>query len=237
MAGKKIWVVYENGGLLTEVEASSERSALDTASAYYGVSRKRLYAVPKSGATGRRSHSTRSANKAKRSHATKKTSDKINIDQLAKMLGLPDWEDVDERNQDYYHEMARGAEDEEAEMKAQEEAQSELYGQWYDAVERVGENLFGEHGLELSQTGKQGTPSRRYEFKVVPTNSWNDAANKIRETINGVGDFHFDDLAEFLRVNSSTARQAVLSHLGYIRDYPAVYGGSGPRQMYDAAIR
>lgn len=79
------------------------------------------------------------------------------------------------------------------------------------------------------------TDKRRYDFKIVPSNSWDDAANKIRETINGVGTFHFNNLREFLSSGPYTARQAVLSHLGYIKRYPDVYGGSGARQLYDRA--
>ena len=52
-AKKKIWSVYEKGaryeGPLTEVEASSEKNALDTAAFVYGFegpSRKKLYALP-----------------------------------------------------------------------------------------------------------------------------------------------------------------------------------------------
>ncbi len=188
-------------------------------------------AVVEGRASGTASSPKRSA------HATKvtrdKTSDKINIDEVAKLLGLPDWDRITELNQDHYWEMSRGAPDEEAEMKAQHEAEEDVYAQWYDAVEHTADNLFGEHGLEIHPTGKQGTEKRRYDFKIVPQTSWKDAAEKIRETINGVGDFHFDDLAEFLRSGPYTARQAVLAHLGYIKRYPAVYGGLGANQMYE----
>jgi hypothetical protein len=64
-----------------------------------------------------------------------------------------------------------------------------------------------------------------------------DAADKIRETINGVGDVHFNSLGEFLKAEASTAKQAVLSHLGYVKRYPAVYGGLGANQMYEQAWR
>jgi hypothetical protein len=179
----------------------------------------------------------RAAHATKKAVKTNKTSDKITIDQLAKMFELPDWDRIDEMNQQHYWEMSRGAEGEEAQMEAEREAQDDVYGQWYDAVESVASKLFEEHGLELSPTGKQGTEKRRYDFKIVPSTSWDDAANKIRETINGVGDFHFNDLKEFLRSGPYSARQAVLSHLGYIRRYPAVYGGLGARQMYEHAWR
>ena len=153
------------------------------------------------------------------------------------MFDLPDWERIDERNQQHYWEMSRSAEGEDAQMDAESEARDEVYGQWYDAVESAASKLFEEHGLELDPTGKQGTEKRRYDFKIVPSNSWNDAANKLRETINGVGDLHFNDVKEFLHAGPYSARQAVLSHLGYIKRYPAVYGGQGAHQMYEQAWR
>jgi hypothetical protein len=177
------------------------------------------------------------ATKAKTKTDRDKTSDKINIDQIAKLLGLPDWDRIDDLNQSHYWEMSQGVADEEEQLDAERAAQDDVYNQWYDAVEHTADNLFGEHGLEIKPTGKQGTEKRRYDFKIVPQNSWNDAADKIRETINGVGDFHFDNLTEFLRSGPYTARQAVLSHLGYIKRYPAVFGGLGPNQMYEQAWR
>lgn len=65
---KKIWNVYEVGaryeGPLTEVEASSERSALDTAADHFGVRRDRLYAIPMS--TTKTPSSSAHATKARR---------------------------------------------------------------------------------------------------------------------------------------------------------------------------
>lgn len=180
------------------------------------------------------------------SHATKaksnsKTSDKIDIDQLAKLLDLPDWERVDEMNQQHYWEMSRGAEDEEAQMEAEREAQDDVYAKWYDAVEHAATKLLDEHGLELQPAGKWHPSTytktraerRPHQMKIVPSKSWDDAANNLRETINGVGDFHFNNLREFLASGPYTARQAVLSHLGYLKRHPHVYGGPSPRQMYE----
>ena len=167
-------------------------------------------------------------------------SDKITIDQLAKLLGLPDWGSVDEKNQHNYWEMSRGAEGEDAQIKAEQEAQEEVYRQWFDAVESTAEKLLGEHGLELlamKHTRKVNQNYRPHALKIIPSKSWDDAADKIRETINGVGDFHFDNLKEFLHAEAATARQVVLSHLGYIKRYPAVYGGLGANQMYESAWR
>jgi len=176
-------------------------------------------------------------------HATKtsdKTSDKITIDQLAKLFDLPDWERIDEMNQQHYWEVSRGAEGEEAQMEAESEARDEIYRQWYDAVESAATKLFEEHGLELlamKNTRKVQKNYRPHVLKIIPSKSWSDAADKIRETINGVGTLHFNTLKEFLDSGPYTARQAVLSHLGYIKRYPAVYGGLGANQMYEQAWR
>jgi hypothetical protein len=178
-------------------------------------------------------------------HATKakasdKQSDKITIDQLASLFGLPAWDRVDEMNQHNYWEMSRGAGDEDAQMEAEQKAQEEIYRQWYDAVEHVAEKLLGEHDLELlamKHTRKVNQNYRPHVLKIIPTKSWSDSADKLRETINGVGDFHFNNLREFLEAEASTARQAVLSHLGYVKRYPDVYGGLGANQMYESAWR
>jgi len=190
---------------------------------------------------------TPSARAPRRGHAVRKTttekagaSDKITIDQLAKLFDLPDWERVDETNQHNYWEMSRGAEGEDAQMEAEQEAQTEIYNRWYDAVEHVAEKLLGEHGLELlamKHTRKVQKNYRPHTLKIIPSKSWSDAADKIRETINGVGTHHFDTLREFLDSGPYTARQAVLSHLGHIKRYPAVYGGLGANQMYEHAWR
>jgi hypothetical protein len=174
---------------------------------------------------------TKTRGKTTRSSAKKPTSSKIDLDRIVKLFGLPEWDDLDERTLHYYHEAARGAEDEEA---AADAARDELYRNWYDAVTSVAERLFGEHGLNLIAVGKGDRP---YEFKIAPQTSWDAAANWIRETINGVGYFHFNNLREFLDSGPYTAQQAALSHLGSIADHPRVYGSGSARTMYDAAMR
>jgi hypothetical protein len=181
-------------------------------------------------ATGRGA-STRHHATVKKPSAKGKTTTKIDVDRLVKMFGLPEWNDIDERNHHYYWEAARGAEDEEA---AEQAARDELYHKWYDAVTGVAERLFGEHGLELDPAGKGDRP---YEFRIVPKKDWKDAADKIRTTMGGVGYFDFNTLREFLDSGPYTAQQAVLSHLGTISDYPSVYGGSSARSMYDQSMR
>jgi hypothetical protein len=176
-----------------------------------------------------------------------KSTDRIDIDQLAKLFHLPAFDDVQERNWEYIANAGDDAirasdydeENSEAEKlreDAEQAAGEELYSKWYDAVEHVADELFGEHGLDLKPVDKR-IKLRAYTLRIVPHVSWNDAADRIRETINGVGEFYFEDLQEFLMSGPWTARQAVLAHLGYIRSYPAVYGGPGPNQIYDSFVR
>jgi hypothetical protein len=181
-----------------------------------------------------------------------KSSDKLNIDQLAEMFGLPAFDDLQERNWEYVADAGAAAEraaiededvtDRQAEKireEAEQAAGDELYGNWYDAVERVAESLFNAHGLVLVAKPHKGrkTDRRPYEFKIAPEVSWADAADKLRETINGVGEFHFSSLREFLDSGLWTARQAVLEHLGSIRRYPEVYGGSSPQRIFEQSWR
>lgn len=195
------------------------------------LSGKRPASRPRTRVSGRPAHATKA-------QPGDKGSDKRTIDQLAKMFDLPDWEGVDERNQHYYWEMARGAEDEDAQMAAEQEAQEEVYRKWYDAVERTAEQLLGEHGLGLlamKHTRKVHQNYRPHVLKIIPTKSWADAADKLRVTISGYGDGQFNSLQEFLDYSGETPRQAVLSNLGYIRHYPEVYGSQSARQLYDQA--
>lgn len=202
---------------------------------------KRIAAAERRGTRKSVTHATKAKTPTARAAASAdKNSDKITIEQLAKLFALPDWDKIDEMNQQHYWEMSRGAEGEEAQIDAEREAQDEVYRQWYDAVEHVAEKLFGEHGLEflaMKHTRKVQKDYRPHQLKIIPSMTWSDAADKIRETINGVGDFHFDSLREFLDSGPYTARQAVLAHLGYIKRYPAVYGGLGANQMYEHAWR
>lgn len=227
-----LWSVHPRGYAPFMVRSKSE--AFDQA---LGLSAKAGTHTSK--ASGSR-HATKAKTRtaAGREAATHVPSgDKITIDQLAKLFNLPDWDRIDEMNQQNYWEMAKGADDEEA---AEQAAQTEVYNRWYDAVESTAEKLLAEHGLELlamKHTRKVHANYRPHALKIIPTKSWDDAANRLRETINGVGDFHFDTLREFLDSGPYTARQAVLSHLGYIKRYPAVYGGLGANQMYEQAWR
>ena len=170
-------------------------------------------------------------------HEMKQLSDKTTIEELARTFDLPSWDRIDELNQEFYWQQSHGAEDEEAQLEAEREAQEEVFATWYDAVESAVSKLFEAHGLELKGVTRRKGERRPFELKIIPTTSWTDAANKIRETINGVGSFYYRDLREFLSSGPYTPRQAVLSHLQWIKRYPDVYGTTSAHRLYENAWR
>lgn len=165
---------------------------------------------------------------------------KINIDQLATLLDLPTWERIDELNVDFYGEGLDFSEDNEEEsLQAESERQNEVFKSWHDAIMAVAEKLFENHGLELDPVKfKRKVPdgTRPYEFIIKPMVSWDDAALRTIATINGYGMFHFNSLKDFKDSGPYTARQGVLSHMQWMRYYPAIYGERSLRQQYDNAF-
>jgi hypothetical protein len=178
--------------------------------------------------------------------ARRPISDIVTVDDLAGQFGAEHIDSFDERvsmNSETYgyvyrEALARGMTEEEAEeaaRRAEDEEREEAVGRYADAITSVADRLYGEHGLELVPRNPRG--GRAWEFKVVPRISWEDAANHIRETINGVGQFYFESLRDFLESGPWTARQAVLSHLHWIADWPRVYGSGTASSMVDRQLR
>lgn len=170
--------------------------------------------------------------------------DKISISDLASMLGLPDFDQIDELNTDYvwdsgnaaYKESIRDGESESKAEKARERAeglaQVEVFGKWHSGVMNAADHLFGEHHLQLSPVSAKKALGT--EFKISPKTTWDAALKQIIETINGVGMFHFSSVREFLQSGPyATARIGVLTHLSHIKDYPRVYGGTSAQRLFD----
>ena len=155
----------------------------------------------------------------------KQPSEFINLGQLAKLLEIAPWDEIDEMNADYYAEAGGGTEEGEA------EAGAELFSKYHDALTSTADEVFGESGLVLVPRRK--AEKRPFEYKIAPEKSWNDAAARILKTINGIGMFEFRGLKEFLDSGPYTARQAVLQHLGYIRRRTDVYGGPSPSRQFE----
>jgi hypothetical protein len=154
---------------------------------------------------------------------------KLHVLDIAKMFGIPEADDFEDSNWMYLDQFG----DDE-----REEAQQNLYNSWHDGVMYVAEKLFGEHGLILVPTGRGAKKDRPYFYKVMPEKSWQHAAGKIVNTINGVGMFRFDSVRDFVYVTSSkNVREAVLSHLRSIRDWPDVYGGRSASLLFESQLR
>lgn len=119
---------------------------------------------------------------------------------------------------------AEGKSEEEAEKYAAEAEQAEIdevLKKYMNELESVFEQMCSDHGLEVT---KHTSKKKGIYFTLTPKKSWRDAAECIRDTINGVGSFYFSSLKEFLASGPYTAREAVLTHLHWMKRRPDVYG-------------
>lgn len=170
-----------------------------------------------------------------------KLKDTFDISEIAGLLGVPNPDEF-EYNGDAYHftfmeSIKEGLSDSEAEEKAQtaeQDEQDEQFHQIYDAIESVAGTFFEYHGLELNKivSGK-----RSGMYRVTPVKDWLYTASCIRQTVNGVGYFYFATDSDFLDSGPYTARQAVLTHLHWIKYYAEVYGESSPKAQYRRHLR
>jgi hypothetical protein len=172
------------------------------------------------------------------------------LDEIADLLGVDPWEKIEDRNPDawgeYYVHARREAEKENREdhendpsvellsddkldeigIEAESEARDESYGKWKNALENAAETIFGQHGLNIAPL-----KTKPYLYKITPAESWEDAASKIIDTINGVGYFEFRSVKEFRDSIPTTTRQAVLGHLHWMKDRSKVYGDYDARRL------
>ena len=175
-----------------------------------------------------------------------KGTDTFNMDELAAFIGVDTAEDLYEHNVDYIGEagfaarkeaLEEGATEEdaeEAEMKGQQAAQDEIYHSYRRALESTVETLLEKHNLQLQSYGKYA------QYKILPADgkTWTDAAAEIMSTIHGVGSFEFASLKEFKDSGPyASYKEAVLKHLGWIKRWPDVYGGTSIQRMFDDAWR
>lgn len=175
--------------------------------------------------------------------------DMLTFDGLCELLGvrtsekwLDDWDKISDGL--WNPELS-----EEENQKYEEEARDEAYSAYEQAVLQVAEHVFGEHELALNikwgehscRDEKKRWQTRRYVkgYKVTPkaTHTWQDCANAIRETINGVGYFHFASTKEFCLSGPYTFREAVLSHLHYVPRWYDVYEGGKAASRVDQAVQ
>lgn len=157
------------------------------------------------------------------------------IDDVAKAFDLPDWDKIREINVEHIFSFADGIEDEEERAAAEEKGEEEVYRQWSNAVTSAAEQTLERVGLELVEKKKKVRGGFATTYEIAPTKDWNDAASKLVQVINGVGNFHFNSLSEFLDSGPYTAREAVAKHWTYANIYSDVYGAASPKRIYERA--
>lgn len=178
---------------------------------------------------------------------------KIDLESLCKLFKIPTLEDVIEENTDYVAECGASAVEEyradageeataegedEAREKWEQAASNEIFHNWHNAAMAAIEKVFADHGLTLEPVRvRRKIPDRPWDFRIRPVESWIDAADKIRDTVNGVGMFYAATLKVFLDSGPYTARQAVLSHLPWMQQRAEVYGDRSAARIYESAWR
>ena len=169
----------------------------------------------------------------------------FDLDRICKLIGVQTLTDFDEQlmRWDGWDEIYGGAmkqalddgkteaEAEAIAEKAESDERDDAHKQYRNAVISAAEWLLGEHGLTLVEL-KDG-----WRWRLVPEKSWRDAAEKIRTTINGYGMFEFHDVREFCSAGPYTVCQAVMNHLGWMKQYAAVYGDVSAEARVERAMR
>lgn len=150
----------------------------------------------------------------------------FDIDQIAEMIGATPVSTIMDRldfSDTYcyaYSEALKAGKSEDEAILAGCQAESaeadEYYDRYSNALLCAAERLFDNHNLKLveEETG----------YQVAPKTCWGDALKEIVETINGVGEFHFSSVSDFLNSGPYSEEEGVISHLHWISSYPAVYG-------------
>lgn len=167
---------------------------------------------------------------------------KIDIEQLCESVGVKtpcDYFDggevwINAYDAAYDYAKSLGLEGEAARERAEADAEKEesrIFDAYVGAVVQAAQKLYDAHGLMIVE-------GEKYTYTVKPKVSWKDAAAQVIETINGVGYFHFGSVGEFLRSGPYTPKQAVTSHLHWLKRYPDVYGGDcAPRYAIERTMR
>lgn len=175
----------------------------------------------------------------------KTTKDIFDLQELASLLDLPKFDDFEfddtSYGQGYDAAIEEGKTEDEAMeqgVKWEEGEQKEVFRKYRNAVEHVAEQIFDQHGLIIVEEKKTLPKSKgggSYSlYKVAPEKSWDEAVNRILETINGVGMFEFNSRREFIDSGPyKSSKDAVLQHLHWMKRRPEVYGDTRPRRMFD----
>lgn len=128
-----------------------------------------------------------------------------------------------------------GCSNEEAWVAAEEaEAQEskEYYDKWKSAAEYAANYYTELHGMNLTYHSENDT------VDIVENRCWRAVADKIKETINGVGIFYYSSVEEFKdSIPAQSYEETAVSHLHWIKRYGDVFGEASPKQMFEHRLR
>lgn len=121
-----------------------------------------------------------------------------------------------------------GYTDEEAEEKAmlaEDQERSEEFEKYKDSLLNTTRYLLNFHDIELE------VKTKRY---YLTSKSWKETAEKVKETINGMGPFYYESVKEFKEVGPyKNYCEAAIQHLHWVKYYPEVYGCTSYRRVYE----
>lgn len=180
---------------------------------------------------------------------------KVFEDTLCSLLEIEKFEDLHERNCDWIFDSAHDAWSYQLKELREEnpdisedkiESEREKYvedceirlgermrNHYLNALEKAAEYLFENHGMEISR--KKAKTGASY-FGVKPKESWKDVCEKLVETINGVGYFHFSNAAELADSIPDTYKGTAISHFHWMNDYSRVYGCQSANSIYESEM-
>lgn len=182
--------------------------------------------------------------------------DRLSLEELCELLDIELWDDWREANPDSYiaaytyaynESIKDGKSEEEAHEEAETaegEAETEDYNRWENAIILTADKYFEHHGMRLTERmmkvpgDGQFSHYWRKTWVVTPIAGWDNVATHIRETINGVGYFHFNDNKEFRdSIPVRSDKQLALQHLHWMKRYGDVYGELSPESLMERHLR
>lgn len=183
------------------------------------------------------------------------------VDQLAEEMSLPEWDKIEENNNDYFWETAKfsmenegiGEDDpgfEDKMMEFETEARDELYFEWKAAVIHAAEQALEEVGLTLEPWTAHLDEKQKpvfYQFRVWPdvdhqeAYSWDDdnllaAWFAIGQRIRDIGaSYDFDIFTDAIEEGRTIKARDVADYV--IGDIGVVWSNIDVKRIYERALR
>lgn len=161
-----------------------------------------------------------------------RTKNEFTLDRVCEILNLPMLAFAHTYEDQYLYECIQILKKEQPELsseqmeelaqKALEKEMEEEYIKWENKNIKNIEFLAFSHKLDFSLL-RTAKGVKYYQF--APTTNWKSSAQKIANTINGVGMFEINSVDEWRKTeNCKSFKQLVLKRLGHMKSYLEVYG-------------